>query len=84
MSATINRRLSRGRPRNSRTGAVALDEAIYAAGGVRGLAEALELSHQAVSSWVICPPNRALDVERLTGISRYRLRPDVFGPEPPR
>jgi DNA-binding transcriptional regulator YdaS (Cro superfamily) len=26
------------------------------------------------------PAERVLDIERLTGISRHDLRPDVFGP----
>lgn len=26
------------------------------------------------------PAGRVLDVERITGISRHELRPDVFGP----
>ncbi len=25
------------------------------------------------------PPDRALEVERLTGISRHELRPDIYG-----
>jgi DNA-binding transcriptional regulator YdaS (Cro superfamily) len=57
-----------------------LDEAIAAAGGVMALAQALGISHQAVSLWKRCPATRVLDVERLSGISRYKLRPDVFGP----
>lgn len=28
------------------------------------------------------PAARVLDVERITGISRHDLRPDVFGPAP--
>lgn len=28
------------------------------------------------------PPARVLDVERITGISRHDLRPDVFGVKP--
>ncbi len=28
------------------------------------------------------PAERVLDVERITGISRHDLRPDVFGPTP--
>ena len=28
------------------------------------------------------PPMRVLDIERLTGISRHELRPDLFGPPP--
>jgi DNA-binding transcriptional regulator YdaS (Cro superfamily) len=60
----------------------ALREAIRAAGGARALARALGIAHQAISKWERVPPLRALEVERLTGISRHRLRPDVYGPEP--
>jgi len=28
------------------------------------------------------PAERVLQIEKLTGISRYDLRPDVFGPSP--
>lgn len=28
------------------------------------------------------PPKRVLGVEKLTGISRHTLRPDIYGPEP--
>lgn len=30
------------------------------------------------------PAQRVLDLEALTGISRYELRPDIFGPAPGR
>lgn len=28
------------------------------------------------------PADRVLEVERITGISRHQLRPDIFGPAP--
>lgn len=71
-----------GRPRKNLTGMNELNEAIVAAGGNSKLAAALGISSQAVSNWNNCPAERVLDVERLTGVSRYRLRPDVFGPDP--
>lgn len=50
------------------------------AGGPAALAKALGgLTSQAVSQWKKIPAERVLDVERLTGISRHELRPDVFG-----
>jgi DNA-binding transcriptional regulator YdaS (Cro superfamily) len=54
-------------------------------GGPAALAKALAdlsgepISSQAVSQWKKVPPDRVLDVERITGISRHELRPDVFG-----
>ena len=70
--------------------AAALDEAKKAANGSTGLSRALnglatdrkrELSPQAVSQWKQVPAERVLDVERATGVSRNRLRPDLY-PEP--
>lgn len=52
------------------------------AGGAVGLARQLgDLTPQAVSQWDKVPAARVLEVERITGISRHLLRPDVFGKE---
>ncbi len=61
--------------------AAALEEAKQAAGGPTGLARALcdVLTPQAISQWKRVPADRAIDVEKATGISRHRLRPDIFG-----
>jgi DNA-binding transcriptional regulator YdaS (Cro superfamily) len=59
-----------------------LREAIRLAGGVRALARELGIDHAAIIRWNRAPPLRVLEIERLTGISRHRLRPDVYGPEP--
>lgn len=37
---------------------------------------------QAVSKWKQVPPQHCIALEAATGVSRYRQRPDVFGPEP--
>lgn len=60
--------------------AVALGEAKKVVGGNTGLARALngEITPQAISQWKQVPAERALDVERVTGISRHRLRPDLY------
>lgn len=57
----------------------ALQKAIAAAGSSKTLAEKLRIKPQAVSQWDRVPASRVLDVERLTGISRHELRPDIFG-----
>lgn len=57
----------------------ALQQAIEAAGGTVALADKLGLTHQAVSRWDKVPPLRVLEVEAVTGVSRYDLRPDVYG-----
>lgn len=43
------------------------------------LAANLGITPGALSQWAQVPPERALDVERITGISRHELRPDVYG-----
>jgi len=56
-----------------------LELAIAAAGGAPVLAKKLGLSKQAVYQWRACPPKQVLTVEKLTGVSRYDLRPDIYG-----
>lgn len=57
--------------------------AIKAAGGVNALAKALDVSSQTISQWKRCPPTRCRDVEAATGVTRYQLRPDIYGAAPP-
>jgi len=56
----------------------ALRQAVAAAGGPSALARRLGVSPQAVVQWRECPVRRVLDVERLSGVSRSELRPDVY------
>jgi DNA-binding transcriptional regulator YdaS (Cro superfamily) len=46
------------------------------------LARELKLSTGAIAQWVRVPAERLPDVERITGIDRHILRPDIC-PEPP-
>lgn len=60
---------------------------IAAGGGPSAIARSLSalgtaITPQAVGQWKRVPGERALDIEALTGISRYRIRPDIYGPEP--
>ena len=57
----------------------ALLRAIEIAGGAAQLARDLGVTKQAVHGWRRCPAARCLDVERITGVSRHDLRPDIYG-----
>jgi len=48
---------------------------------LRALAAALGVSYQAVHKWRRVPAHRVLEIERLRGISRTTLRPDLYPPE---
>jgi DNA-binding transcriptional regulator YdaS (Cro superfamily) len=56
----------------------ALSRALKAVGGPAGLARPLGVSIQAVSQWDEVPPLRVLAVERVTGVPRHELRPDLY------
>jgi DNA-binding transcriptional regulator YdaS (Cro superfamily) len=51
-------------------------------GGPIALANGLGIKHPALYSWKRVPAERVLEIERLTGVSRHELRPDVYGPAP--
>ncbi len=55
--------------------------AIESAGGLTVLADQLGITKQNVFGWWRIPAEKVLQVEKLTGISRHELRPDVFGPQ---
>ena len=58
-----------------------MEAAKKAAGSAKKLAEMLGISGAAVSRWgEEVPLGRVIEVERVTGISRHVLRPDIFGP----
>lgn len=65
----------------------ALQKAREAKGGSAGLAAAISeltgktITPQAISQWKVVPPTRVLAVEKVTGISRHELRPDIYGGE---
>jgi DNA-binding transcriptional regulator YdaS (Cro superfamily) len=59
--------------------------AIRAAGNGSRLARQLGVSHVSVVKWLkrgAPPAGRCLAIEEATGVSRYQLRPDIYGVEP--
>lgn len=52
--------------------------AIATAGGLRALARALGITHQSIAQWDKIPAERVPEVERVTGVPRGVLRPDLF------
>jgi TorA maturation chaperone TorD len=56
-----------------------LEQAIEAAGGVASLARAIGIAQPSVSNWTRIPAERVLAVEALTKVSRFILRPDLYG-----
>lgn len=47
-------------------------------GRANALAAELRISPSAISQWQRVPAERALEIERLTGIPRHDLRPDLY------
>ena len=57
----------------------ALERAKTKAGGAQGLSKLLgAITPQAISQWKRVPAERVLEVERVTGVSRSFLRPDLY------
>lgn len=59
-----------------------LDSAIEKAGGQGALAKLLGLRQSHISNWKNrnkrVPAERVLEIERVTGVSRHELRPDLY------
>jgi len=56
----------------------ALKRALKAVGGQKALAEKIGVTAQAISQWDEVPPLRVLAVERVSGVPRHELRPDLY------
>lgn len=55
-----------------------LQAAIEACGNQSELARRLGVTHQAVQQWTVIPLRNLLEVERVTGVPRKVLRPDLY------
>ena len=51
-------------------------------GRTKALAERIGVTSGSISQWRAVPPHHVLAVEEFSGLSRYDLRPDIFGPRP--
>jgi len=60
-------------------GSFGLSEAIRIAGGKSALADKLGVRPQSVGKWRRIPYNRIIQVEKLIGISREILCPELYG-----
>jgi DNA-binding transcriptional regulator YdaS (Cro superfamily) len=59
----------------------ALDDAIKAAGSQKALAELCDVLPPSITGWILrgrVPVDRVLQVEKGTGVSKHRLRPDIY------
>ena len=55
-----------------------IQKAAERVGGVKPLAAKLGITPQAIYQWTEVPLERAADIERISGIARNELRPDIF------
>lgn len=61
---------------------VGIVKAIQWAGSQEELARALGVSQPAISQYLYerpCPAERAVQIEKVTGVDRRLIRPDIFG-----
>lgn len=59
-------------------------KAIAIVGSQAELARLLKIKRQSIRAQKMCPWNRVLELEKLTGgkVTRYQLRPDIYPREP--
>lgn len=55
-----------------------IESIIEKAGGITALARGLGITHNAIYSWQRVPAERVIDVERITGVDRHDIRPDIY------
>jgi DNA-binding transcriptional regulator YdaS (Cro superfamily) len=55
-----------------------LRDAVKAMGSIAALARELGITRGAVSQWHRVPLSRIVAIEKITGVPRQKLRPDLF------
>jgi hypothetical protein len=55
-----------------------LRAAIAKAGGLQKLGQLLGINYQAIQQWQRVPSERIVEIERVTGVRREALRPDLY------
>jgi DNA-binding transcriptional regulator YdaS (Cro superfamily) len=55
-----------------------LEEAVKKIGGCEAVAALFGITRQAVSQWTKVPADRVLIISKKSGVSCYRLRPDLY------
>lgn len=55
-----------------------IEKAAVAAGGFPALADRLGITRQALYQWQRIPAERVIDIERISGVPRHELRPDLY------
>lgn len=61
----------------------AIDEAVRREGSRTAVAKKLDLTRQALDQWKEgVPAKHVLALEAMSGVSRYEIRPDIYGPKP--
>jgi DNA-binding transcriptional regulator YdaS (Cro superfamily) len=56
----------------------AITAAVEKAGGWRPLARSLGIKVQSLQNWRKIPAERVLQIEKITGLRRELLRPDIY------
>lgn len=62
----------------SAVGIKSIEKAAAAVGSKSELARRLGVKVQSIQQWKRIPAERVLEVERITGIARHKLRPDLY------
>jgi DNA-binding transcriptional regulator YdaS (Cro superfamily) len=76
--ATAGERIRGSRYQTDAQRPAGLKKAISAAGGICGLARRLGISRVAILQWQRVPAERVIEIERVTGVPREQLRPDLY------